>query len=73
MMLDLPGVAVNDHHAGCSSFDERTAGNKFLGEVVIEVGGLEHMGFLSSKFKMPNSKLPVSRQGVGIWKLVFGV
>ncbi len=45
MMLDLSRVTVNDHHAGCSSFDERTAGNKFLGEVVVEVGGLEHMGF----------------------------
>lgn len=73
MMLDLSRVTVNDHHAGCSSFDERTAGNKFLGEVVVEVGGLEHMGFLSSKFQMPNSKLPVSRQGSGICKLVFGV
>jgi len=40
-MLDLPGGAVDDHHAGCGTVGEWLAGDEFWREMVVEVGG-EH-------------------------------
>jgi hypothetical protein len=40
-MLDLPGGAVDHHHAGRGTISEWLAGDEFRREMVVEVGG-EH-------------------------------
>lgn len=62
-VLDLAGVAMHDHHARSGAVVERSIGDEFFGQAVVEVSGFEHGR--SFKFSVFSFKSGVGRCRVG--------